>query len=206
MRKGGGKAKGAAFERKVCKGLSQWVSGGERDDLFWRSAMSGGRATVGHKTQGRTRVAQAGDISSVDPEGNVLTDIFCIECKSVKNLAIKAALFEGVGLLGSFWRTQCTNAATHKRMPMLIAKENLGTTMLIVPAAPFVTPYGTPVFASKHLLFRSHVLDFDAYDYDAVIRGKFPKMPAVILELTSSYLIRIGAAMPTGPKTKRKTL
>ena len=46
MRKGGGKEKGSSFERLVCKRMSMWLSKGERDDLFWRSAMSGGRATV----------------------------------------------------------------------------------------------------------------------------------------------------------------
>jgi len=46
MRKGGGKAKGASFERDICRRLSLWVSAGKQEDVFWRSAMSGGRSTV----------------------------------------------------------------------------------------------------------------------------------------------------------------
>ena len=49
MRKGGGKAKGSSFERLICKELSLWITGGEHQDVFWRSAMSGGRSTVAMK-------------------------------------------------------------------------------------------------------------------------------------------------------------
>ena len=46
---GYGKQKGGEYERTVCKKLSLWVSNGTRDDIFWRSAMSGGRATLQRK-------------------------------------------------------------------------------------------------------------------------------------------------------------
>jgi hypothetical protein len=46
MRKGGGKQKGSQFERDVCRELSLWVSHGKQEDVYWRSAMSGGRSTV----------------------------------------------------------------------------------------------------------------------------------------------------------------
>ena len=80
MRKGGGKEKGSAYERAICKRLSLYVSKGKRDDLFWRSAMSGGRATLQAK-KGKKAQAQAGDITSIAAEGNKLTSTFMIECK-----------------------------------------------------------------------------------------------------------------------------
>ena len=37
MRSGGGKQKGSAFEREICKKLSLWFTENERDDIFFRS-------------------------------------------------------------------------------------------------------------------------------------------------------------------------
>lgn len=57
-----------------------WWSKGERDDIFWRTAGSGGRATnrqkIGKKTYG-----QQGDIQAVDPIGAPLTRLVTIEAK-----------------------------------------------------------------------------------------------------------------------------
>ena len=41
-----GNKKGGGFERKTLKALSLWISKGERKDIFRRSIMSGGRATI----------------------------------------------------------------------------------------------------------------------------------------------------------------
>jgi len=42
MKKGGGKNKGSSFERKICKELSLWWSGGKSDSIFYRTGGSGG--------------------------------------------------------------------------------------------------------------------------------------------------------------------
>lgn len=121
MRSGGGKAKGAGFERMVCKRLSLWLSQGRRDDLFWRSAMSGGRATL---KSGRK--AQAGDISAIHSEGDTfLQDVF-IECKNYANLDLVAFLLgKDKGKLSKFWETALMQAAeTNKRYTLLIGKED----------------------------------------------------------------------------------
>ncbi len=122
MRAGGGKQKGSTFERKICVELSLWVTHGKRKDVFWRSAMSGGRATV-HKRAGRD-IRQAGDITAVSPEGHVFTDQFFIECKHVKKLDIASFILSNKGTLANFWRKACKQAADHLRQPLLIAKEN----------------------------------------------------------------------------------
>ncbi len=77
MRPGGGHSKGASFERQVCRDLSLWLTEGKHDDCFWRSAMSGGRATVRFK-KGRTSRSQAGDISPISGIGEKLTDLFLL--------------------------------------------------------------------------------------------------------------------------------
>lgn len=74
------KGKGSAYERDFCKRLSLWFSGNRRDDIFWRSQNSGGRATQRKKTQ-QTTYGQSGDIQAVDPIGQPLMNLFTIELK-----------------------------------------------------------------------------------------------------------------------------
>ncbi len=73
-------AKGQDFERKICKELGLWWTGGERDDIFWRSAGSGGRATE-RKKKGKTTANSYGDIMAMDPIGQPLLDLICFELK-----------------------------------------------------------------------------------------------------------------------------
>ena len=122
MRNGGGKQKGAQFERDVCRRLSLWMSNGAHEDLYWRSAMSGGRSTVAAK-YGKRLAAQAGDISCISPLGHALTDHFLIECKNYHNLNFDG-LIKGTGNLSRFWDETCVNAANYDKEPLLIAKQN----------------------------------------------------------------------------------
>jgi hypothetical protein len=73
--------KGSAFERKICKELSLWWSDGKRDDVFWRTAGSGSRATVRAKTNQTTHNSH-GDIGAVDPFGAALVDVFVFSLKN----------------------------------------------------------------------------------------------------------------------------
>jgi hypothetical protein len=73
-------AKGADFERDISRTLSLWWSHGERDDIFWRTSMSGGRATVRRKA-GKATAYQAGDITATDPIGAPLIKATVIELK-----------------------------------------------------------------------------------------------------------------------------
>lgn len=123
MRKGGGKAKGATFEREVCKKLSLWVSGGKQEDVFWRSAMSGGRSTVAAR-KGKRLAAQAGDISCIHPVGAPFAAKFLIECKHYANLDIPQLVFNATGKLSEFWGIVCEEADRCEKWPLLIAKQN----------------------------------------------------------------------------------
>jgi len=125
------KRKGGAFERETCESLSLWVSKGERDDLFWRSAMSGGRATVKQKT-GKANVSQGGDICAVDPRGHALVGPFAIECKFYKDLKLDCAFLRGYGPLIKFWREAVHMAKRQGKIPMLIAKQNGWPVLLIL--------------------------------------------------------------------------
>jgi hypothetical protein len=126
----GSKAKGSKFEREVCQKLSLWVTGGEKRDVFWRSAMSGGRATVGAKS-GRDHARQAGDVCAVAPEGHALTGTYYIECKFVRSLRLDRFLL-GSGPLAAFWRVAAREADRYGRAPLLIAKQNGGKVLALV--------------------------------------------------------------------------
>lgn len=130
MRPGGGKQKGAAFERDTCVMLSQWVSHGRREDLFWRTAMSGGRATVAGK-RGANLAAQAGDISAVHKMGHVLTADFYFELKHVKDLGLDTFIVKGTGPLAKYWTLACQEASKYTKQPVLIVRQNRLPTLLI---------------------------------------------------------------------------
>lgn len=72
--------KGGQFERDLCKELSLWWTGGKREDVFWRTATSGGRATQRAK-QGKGTFGQHGDVQATDPIGQPLIDLCLIEIK-----------------------------------------------------------------------------------------------------------------------------
>lgn len=125
MRKGGGKSKGAEFERQVCKKLSLAMSKGKRDDLFWRSAMSGGRATVKFK-KGEKNITQVGDITAIDPIGYKLTDKFVIECKRYKKISWESLIY-GKPVKGNileFWEKLKKEAELADKWSLLVIKEN----------------------------------------------------------------------------------
>ena len=122
MRRGGGKAKGSAYEREICRDLSLWVSGGEQEDIYWRAAMSGGRSTVAAK-RGKTLAAQAGDISCIHSIGMAFAALFMIEVKFYRDLQY-GGLVTGKGHLIDFWKIAQKEAARCYKHPLLVAKQN----------------------------------------------------------------------------------
>lgn len=131
MKAGGGKQKGSEFERVICKALSLWVSEGQKEDLFWRSAMSGGRATVANKS-GYILGNHAGDISATSIQGAGLTDRYYIEAKFYRSLQWDRFLLADTGLVAGFWTEAIKNAAVYKRQPILIAKQNRSATLIMM--------------------------------------------------------------------------
>lgn len=89
--------KGSCFERELCKQLSLWWTKGlglvPRDDIFWRSSQSGGRATQRAKS-GKTTFGSYGDIAFVDPIGAPLLKLFTIELKRGSTYGVPSDLME----------------------------------------------------------------------------------------------------------------
>lgn len=117
-----GKQKGASFEREVCVLLSRWLTNGKQEDVFWRSALSGGRATVAY-AKGKRLASQVGDISCIHPIGQHFIEHFAPECKFYADLDYKG-LLTGKGKLLEFWAEINDQAARYGKMPFLVAKQN----------------------------------------------------------------------------------
>ena len=161
--------KGQAFERLICRRLSEWVTAGAKSDCFWRSAMSGGRATV-HQRKGLL-LRQSGDITSVAPEGHGFTDTWFVECKFRKDLALRAFFTEGKGKLAAWWHTARDEAIKYDKLPMVIARQNRCPTLVVMPT----------IFAPNTVLVQLNgiyctVLQFDRlmeFSYDGFDHGRF---------------------------------
>ena len=165
MRPGGGKQKGAQFERDVCKQLSRWLSGGEREDLFWRSAMSGGRTTVRTKQGKHDADNQAGDVTAIDPVGKRLTDVFLIECKYYREWNWRGLLRHQ----GNLWKVveQLTGqAASFGRHPMLFLRENLCPLRILVDddGANILHECSPTIFGLPLAVYHEWLFVFDSDD------------------------------------------
>lgn len=75
-----GGEKGGGYERDLSKELSLYWTNGERDDIFWRTSQSGGRAKSRIYTGQKTAYSY-GDITFIDPLGKPLLDLAVIEAK-----------------------------------------------------------------------------------------------------------------------------
>jgi hypothetical protein len=123
MKAGAGKIKGIIWERKICAQLSLWVTNGKQNDVFWRSAVSGGRATVRLQKGIRSKHI-SGDICAVHEAGNLLMKYLFIEAKSYRILNLDR-LIKGTGNLSNFWTIAKQQAKDNFKYPFLIAKQNM---------------------------------------------------------------------------------
>lgn len=128
------KQKGAGFERQIAKTLSLWLSHGDRDDLLWRSSLSGGRATL-QVQSGNTVGNQSGDLSPIGAEAMDFSQYFTVECKHYKDIFLTDIVYglrKGDGI-GKFWEQAKNDADQAEKFPLLIAKQNFGKEIIAMP-------------------------------------------------------------------------
>ena len=136
MRRGGGSNKGSSFEREICKTLSLWWTDGSRDDVFWRTAGSGGRATNRART-GKSTAGAEGDLTATDPIGAVLLRLCCFELKRGYNKVNPLDVIERRSnskpcILEDFWQqavTSCMQSNAH--FPVVIFKRDQKRTSIV---------------------------------------------------------------------------
>lgn len=133
-----GNQKGSAFEREICKALSRWWTDGERDDVFWRSSQSGGRATQRAK-KGQSTYGSYGDVAAVDPIGEPLLKVFTIELKRGRSHGCPGDLLDFKSNNGKhpFVRALSQAIEAHKRAGskswMLIGKRDCRCPVVFLP-------------------------------------------------------------------------
>jgi hypothetical protein len=175
MKSGGGKQKGSAFEREICKALSLWISGGKREDLFWRTAMSGGRATVHFNKPLKgikkpPHIRQVGDICAVAPEGHAFCEAFFIECKHVKRLALDQFIVKGTGPLAAFWKKARVESIKRNMHTMIIARQNGWPVMVFYNERDLFQRLPQASFSRRGVYMMA---------FDDLLKTKPPKLKAV---------------------------
>lgn len=148
MKPGAGKIKGSSFERLIAKRLSLWLSSGARHDLLWRSAMSGGRATI-QLSQGIINKTQTGDLTAIDKLAYEFTERFLVELKHYKDLDLITGFIKNKGILYKFWYDLVEHAYIYKKSPLLICCQNN------LPILIITTPSGSSFLGlqGKHKIF-----------------------------------------------------
>lgn len=174
------KAKGSRFERELCRDLSLWVSRAAHEDLFWRSAISGGRATNRVARHGAQKVS--GDICSVRQEGHIFTNWWHIEAKHVRDIELTSFVLKGTGFLAAEWPRCHKQALSHHKLPMLIAKQNRFPAIVVLRPGTLDHPdwpqlslprQGCIVYLLEQLLSRPYTIPrFSMFDSEAGIQGQ----------------------------------
>lgn len=196
MAKINGKNKGSAYERQLCGRFSLWVSNLKRDDVFWRSATSGGRATVRGRF-GKSISTQVGDMSCLHPLGQLLLDHFVVEAKFWRRFNLEELIFRQKSPLIPVWKKLLEECGATHRLPLLCIKANIlgelvGTTlqgyqMLVqggnLPLRATIKISGHP---DLHLV---SMLDLLAYVDFSVLRQKWPARPRAKLQEGDSHAL-----------------
>jgi len=140
-------AKGSAFERDICKQLSQWwcsdlpgiaEADGPRDDIFWRATTSGARATQ-RARKGKRTAGSYGDITAIDPIGKPFTDLITLELKRGYNKHSIQDLIDKPKLAGQQkweeWHEQVTASQQTAGTPywMILAKRDQREPLVLFP-------------------------------------------------------------------------
>lgn len=158
-----GHGKGPQFERECCKRLSLWLSGGKRDDLMWRTAMSGGRATMARRG-GKLNLAQLGDFCSIAPESARFCSLFFCDAKFYRELDIRGMLVPGRATgVADMWRACRVEARRAKREPLLIVKENRFGAFVVLRSSGIEMFRLLPFYVAEFPLYSAFFVPFEQF-------------------------------------------
>lgn len=134
--------KGSQFERDMCRLFSRWVSGGDRDDLFWRTSQSGGRATACSR-RGAALKSKGfyGDMSLADadhPTAKLFTDNVSVEFKRGYNRASIQDIIDlpakaATRTMEYFLEQAARDAEASGRLWMLVWKRDSRDPIVVLP-------------------------------------------------------------------------
>jgi hypothetical protein len=120
MKSGSGKRKGSEYERVIAKFLSKWITGNDKDLLFWRSPSSGSLCTISNIKEA------SGDLIAIKPEGEWFLNIFNVEIKTGYPKADFFQFFKDVknDIIKDFWIQCQKDAKKADKTGILIFKKN----------------------------------------------------------------------------------
>lgn len=128
--------------------MSRWWTqdepGGPRDDVFWRTAGSGARATSRAK-KGKKTKNQHNDLCAIDPVGQPFVDLFAVEMKrgyssrSIFDLLDQKPKAGGKCYQEWIDKVQRTHKAVGTWSWMLIVQRNRRHPVVILPSEGMIT-------------------------------------------------------------------
>jgi len=154
--------KGKAFERKVSKELSLWWTDGGRDDVFWLTSQSGGRATTRRRKDVQTK-NQGGDIGLIDPIGQPFIDNFFLELKDgYKNANEKLfnLFWDNKVLIIDWWKKIIDQKERHQRGMIIYTPKGKTGKVIIIDKA---TLLNIALLGKKKMKFDEIVIINDSY-------------------------------------------
>lgn len=155
MKRGGGAAKGSAYERALCRSWGLFWSEGKRDDLFWRTSGSGSRATNLRRLNRKLTKFQHGDMTFIHPDGRLLLEHFNFEFKRYKRIEIHSVLYPTGpdNSLLAFWGQCVKDADKSGRWPILITRVDRGREVCWVRRETYTLFLGLGFGAYPHIRF-----------------------------------------------------
>jgi len=170
------KSKGSRFERDVAKQLSLWWSGGQRDDIFYRSSSSGARATC-RAVKNKNTANSAGDLSYLDASGKPFLECVAVEIKAgYKGATIPKIFSAKKPELYDFF-DQAQESAIQANVPgwLVIHKQDFQPTMVYMNSWLFDRYFGMDVIdvGLDNLKFPSPLLFIRISDDRLVLCFKF---------------------------------
>lgn len=125
MKKGGGKAKGSAFEREISKKLSIWMGAKDKDIWVWRSPSSGAVSTIANKYNDFS-----GDLIATNPIAEKFFRLYSIELKNGYSDAIIDKTLLQNSTIEKFWKQTINDAIKGNKDPILIFKRTRSKTII----------------------------------------------------------------------------
>lgn len=133
-------AKGAQFEREICRQLTKWATGKPKPELFWRTATSGAKATM--EIQAGRTTHMGGDLGALHPMVFWVTDAFNFECKNRASFGVLPHFLLHNTKLFSWWAQCVADAEANNKIPWMVFKEKNSSVFTAVPVGYFTPPQG----------------------------------------------------------------
>lgn len=184
-----GKSKGNEFERYVSKKLSMWISGGARDDLFWRTQSSGGRYTQRSKS-GKETIHQEGDVASTCSDTEFFSDLFYVECKHYNDINLWS-IFTGKGSLYGWCKEYLARSKESGKILFLVVRQNnrpillfTSEDILSIPILPHISKGAFQVEGTSVIAFVfEEVLDLDPVEFKNLWKSSFHDRKGKVIQL-----------------------